>query len=329
MPDLNAEIDELLAKLLAGEASTEETSEVEDWLDDSAANRRYFADLKSIWQHAGAVQITPAYPIDTEAALLKIKAKLHTSAHQPARKLPLWTVAAAAAFAGLLIACFLLLTPKPYPAQQFAAAETVRTETLRDGSVIALNRHSELSVAPDFGRRERRMKLRGEAHFSVAPDVKKPFIIEVGQLEVRVVGTEFTVDDMSAPGTTTVTVKSGTVALRAGNETLQVTAGQEANYDSGTGRLSLSDKQNLNADAWRSLDFRFESTPLAEVVRILEDAYGIQITLKNDQLARCPLTGHYAGEKPERVLELIADTFSLTLTREGDVFVLDGAACVE
>lgn len=327
MPDLNAEIDDLLAKLIAGEASTEEAGEVEDWLDESADNRRYFAALQNIWQHAETANVKTAYPIDTEAALQKIKSKIEK--RQPVRHLSVWAVPAAAVLAAVLIAYLFVFTPTPIPAVHFASTDAVRTDTLRDGSVVALNRNSSLTQLADFGRKERRTRLHGEAHFEVMPDAQKPFIIEVERLEIRVVGTEFTVDNSNMPGETVVSVKSGTVELRAGKQTERLTAGQQASYNTATGQIGVVEAAGLNVDAWRSLDFRFEATPLSEVVRVLEAGYGIKIVLKNKALANCTLTGHYPRESPEHVLDLIAETFSLTLTREGNQFVLDGPSCVE
>ena len=83
----------------------------------------------------------------------------------------------------------------PNPVIEIAAGNAIRTDTLADRSVIVLNKTSTLRLAEGYNRRERRMRLSGEARFAVQPDKEKPFVVEVEALEVRVVGTEFTVED--------------------------------------------------------------------------------------------------------------------------------------
>ncbi len=63
---------------------------------------------------------------------------------------------------------------------------------LADGSVVELNANSEVRV--DFAPGERRIALVvGEAHFTVAHDTTRPFIVSAGHVVVRAVGTAFNV----------------------------------------------------------------------------------------------------------------------------------------
>jgi len=64
---------------------------------------------------------------------------------------------------------------------------------LPDGSKISLNRNSVLTYRENFGKRNRNVELTGEAFFEIAPDASKPFIIDAGKADVRVVGTSFNV----------------------------------------------------------------------------------------------------------------------------------------
>jgi len=78
------------------------------------------------------------------------------------------------------------------PERHVTNAASQELVTLRDGSIIRLNAASEVRV--DLGRAERRVTLeRGEAHFQVASDPARPFIVTAGALTVRAVGTAFNV----------------------------------------------------------------------------------------------------------------------------------------
>lgn len=321
------DIDELLARILSGEAAEGDSAQLDAWLAASDDNRRYFESLQRIWANA---QPPAAAQFDPEKALQKVKFRLNNSGGSAAaRRFYRWPAAAAAAILLLSLAWWLFRSPQPLPAVEIAAGNAVRTDTLADRSVIVLNKTSTLRLAEGYNRRERRMRLSGEARFAVQPDKEKPFVVEVEALEVRVVGTEFTVDALSTPGATTVTVASGIVELRAGGQTLRLLAGEQARYEQTNGTLEKIARPDPNAAAWFDLIFHFDATPLAAVIPSLEKAYGIDIVLENKELANCKLTADYMREKPERILELIALSFSLDLRQEGNRYLLDGPACVE
>jgi transmembrane sensor len=64
--------------------------------------------------------------------------------------------------------------------------------SLADGTMVELNSASEVAV--QFSPAERRVRLvRGEAHFTVAKNKARPFLVEAGAVAVRAVGTAFNV----------------------------------------------------------------------------------------------------------------------------------------
>ena len=67
---------------------------------------------------------------------------------------------------------------------------SARQLALPDGSMVELN--ADTLVEPAFTAGERRIRLvRGEAHFAVAKDPARPFVVEVGNLTFYAVGTAF------------------------------------------------------------------------------------------------------------------------------------------
>src|SRR6202034_3836256 len=72
------------------------------------------------------------------------------------------------------------------------AAGQHRDVTLADGSIVSLNTNT--IVETDLSRKLRQIYLRkGEAHFQVAHDRSRPFLVHAGDAVVRAVGTEFEV----------------------------------------------------------------------------------------------------------------------------------------
>lgn len=140
----------------------------------------------------------------------------------PAERLPVpprrgrrwhWVATGLAAAAAVTIA---LLAPGLLP-QGGSAARRVATPIggferleLPDGSVIQLNTASAVTVA--FSAGERRVTLvRGEASFAVARDTSRPFVVRVGAVDVRALGTAFNVRHRG--GAVDVLVTEGRVSV--------------------------------------------------------------------------------------------------------------------
>ena len=112
----------------------------------------------------------------------------------PAKKFPLLRVAFAMAAAVVLAAFGWWRWARPQPSAQVYATSTGGYErvVLADGSVVELNANTEVRV--DLAPAERRIALvSGEAHFTVAHDTSRPFIVSAHGVAVRAVGTAFNV----------------------------------------------------------------------------------------------------------------------------------------
>ena len=106
-----------------------------------------------------------------------------------------WIAVASAAFAAAAAVVLLLSPSAPRAALRplsTALAAPCERRVLDDGSVIELNRGARIAV--DFSPSLRRVRLeRGEAHFVVAKDAARPFVVEAAGVTARAVGTAFNV----------------------------------------------------------------------------------------------------------------------------------------
>ena len=85
------------------------------------------------------------------------------------------------------------------------------TIELPDGTNVVLNSASQLSYLNNFGEKVRRVQLNGEAYFKVAHDEKHAFIVQIGDLEVKVLGTSFNVSAYEDAKDVTVVLLEGKV----------------------------------------------------------------------------------------------------------------------
>lgn len=151
-------------------------------------------------------------------------------------------LAAAAALVVVVRLDWGIWKPSP-PAGSSIATTTVRplTRTLPDGSVVDLNAGADLAV--EYSPTGRRVRLlTGEAHFAVAKDPARPFVVSAGTVEVRAVGTAFNV--RFAPVAVQVLVTEGQVAVetepsernRAGAVAEPVSSPEQRSPESGGAR---------------------------------------------------------------------------------------------
>ena len=230
---------------------------------------------------------------------------------------------AAAALVLLLTAGWLVryLLEQYRPAiTELASEEKVLEETLPDGSVVTLNKNSLLSYTREFGEANRPVTLQGEAFFSVAPDKDKPFIITVNDLKVEVTGTSFNVK--SREGRTEVIVETGSVTVSRGSRELVLGPGEKAVSSNNETGLIKENEDGLLYKYYRTNKFVCQATPLQELVNALNDAYGVHIVIPEEALRRLPITTVFDNESLDRILEVIGETFDITIHYEEKQIIL-------
>lgn len=328
MHEDNIYYDILIAKQLSGEAAKEELLELEAWMNAEPANRAYAESIRKLW--SAAIPQGATFEVDTEEALAKVHRQMDNQGQGGGRHISFWSYLAAASVVLLLVAVWWLQPRESQPVQLAAGEKNILRDTLADGSVVVLNHGASLS-ASHFGKKERRVHLRGEAFFDVAPDRNTPFVVMVEALEIRVVGTEFNVDAVSQPGKVRVVVEEGKVVLRAAETEIELTPGEQGEYEQKTGMLRklASRVQTENTTTWHIREFEFNAIPLSKVVEELSKGYGVNIVLDNAEIAHCLLRAHYSNLPLDEVLNLVAETFSLTIKKEGNVIRLSGPGCNE
>lgn len=167
-----------------------------------------------------------------------------------------------------------------------------KTVHLSDGSRIDLNAASRLTVDFDRTRRQVRMK-NAEAYFDVAKDPRRPFIIEAGHSQIRVVGTAF--DVKNRDGQLVVSVERGIVDVQpspsAGSKHYRLRPGQALSYNPSTDLINVSLAENGEASSWRTGRLIYRDQPLSVVVADLNRQFDRPIRFGDAQAGKMRLTG--------------------------------------
>jgi transmembrane sensor len=290
MKEYLPEIDDLIAKVLTDEASGAEQAEFKAWLDESPDNRQYFDDLKKVWDNSA--DALNALDVDTDKAWVNVQKRIHSQNNALKIKwLSTSNILKLAAALALIFTAYVVFTKNEKIEQRVYVAEnTVKQDTLNDGSIITLNKKAQLTTV--FSKTERRVKLEGKAYFAVAPNKEKPFVIEAKALEVKVVGTEFTVDDQSLPNNVIVIVEEGIVEVKGkNNEIKTLKKGEKVVYDLLMNAFTMVGKnEDKNAMAFKTQTLEFDGTPLKDVVKKLNEFYGDSVEIASPAIENCPIS---------------------------------------
>lgn len=164
--------------------------------------------------------------------------------------------------------------------------------TLADGTHIWMNADSELKYPIKFTGENREVYLKGEAYFDVAPDASCPFIVNVGELNIRVLGTSFNVMAYADEARIETTLESGRVEIRQNRKEVELQPGMQAVYEKSSGKLSSRKVNTLLYTSWKDSQMVFEELRLEELFNRLGRWYDVDVFYQNNELKDIRLTGN-------------------------------------
>ena len=205
-------------------------------------------------------------------------------------------------------------------------------QSLPDGSVAELRDGAEITV--EFTDAQRRVVLRhGEAYFKVAKNPARPFVVAAGAVEVRAVGTAFSVDFGKTAVDVLVTEGKVAVALAPAEvartdvtqpkaEPLLVGAGHGATVLTSAPQPESESRPVSDADfqsrlAWRSPRLEFSGTPLIEAVALINRHNRVQFTIEDPELARTRVSGIFGAVNTDAFVRLLESSFDVQSERRG------------
>ncbi|MFN3402583.1 MAG: FecR family protein [Cytophagaceae bacterium] len=207
----------------------------------------------------------------------------------------------------------------------FTAGNSITEKTLQDGSVITLNKEAEVQVAESF-KKDRRVKLSGEAYFEIQPDKTRPFIVYFSDYKLEVLGTKFNIcptGDQSME----IIVSEGLVRVydNVAKYGIELTKGNKLELIKGKKSI-LSEVDADNYIAWKTGKLFFRGNDLNEVVKILSRNYNTEILLPS-QLNSCKFTGDLSELNLEEALQVISLTNSVKVEKSKGKIYLQGPGC--
>jgi transmembrane sensor len=185
---------------------------------------------------------------------------------------------------------------------------------LSDGTKVYLNSDSKLVFPKGFHGAERRVKLSGEAFFEVKKNMKIPFVVEVGENEIKVLGTSFNAQHRDVL----------TVALVTGKVEVGDTLGNriflspnEMLTKEKEGEFTKTVFDPLKILGWKDNYLIFNDDRFEEVLSKLKRWYGVEFTVSGNVSDHWSYSGTYHKESLQNVLEGISITSNFSYQISG------------
>lgn len=211
---------------------------------------------------------------------------------------------------------------------------------LPDGSQVTLEPGARLFFPKQFAGGERRVYLSGDVFFEIAHDKSRPFYVHANNIVTKVLGTSFTIKENKQKSSIEVAVLTGVVEVQQQEEDdspeekkVVLTQNKKVTFYPQDEKLVtgiVEQPKVIIAEKTGALrlNFNYLEKPLADIVPILEKAYGVKISMSNDKLRNCIITADLSQESTLFTqLEILCESIDAKYQLINDSVMLSGKGC--
>ena len=180
---------------------------------------------------------------------------------------------------------------------------------LSDNTRVIVNSGTSIIYPHKFNSRSfyRNVYVNGSCHFAVTKDCNHPFVVNMGSLKVKVLGTHFTVDSYNDDDNITVTLEEGLVKVFDNKQSMTLKPNEQVVYNRKNGTMHKNRVDAMAYGAWVAGNVDFASQPLSEIIKTLERKYDVSITVASDiNLAKRYTMNFKKEESLDRILKVLS-----------------------
>lgn len=149
---------------------------------------------------------------------------------------------------------------------------------LPDGTQVWLNSGSMLTYdSQSFDEKRRTVTLIGEGFFDVTEDKKRPFVVMMGDVGIKVLGTEFNARTPLVFDKYQVSLKSGKAEIIGLAQEIVLLPGQQCTVSESLGQVTVQRTDISNYSSWISDSISFDNRTLGEILINLEHWFNMRV----------------------------------------------------
>lgn len=272
----------------------------ERWIEESPAHKAAFWRLEYAWSKLDRARALPEPAETVEPARLR-------------RLMPFAVVVALAASVVIMIGTLNWQPPEAVTRPYHTAVGQQGTFALADGSKVELNTDTNVRVSQDLNRREIWLD-RGETYLEIARDPKRPFVVNIGDRKVTVLGTKFVVSRQG--DLVTVAVVEGRVRFDSAtsdkNHGVEIVRGDIVTADQeSTLIVSNALPQIERRLRWRSGMISLEGATLADAVAQFNRYHQRKIVIRDPRAANLRIGGSFKIANVTAFVRLLREAYGL------------------
>ncbi|HEX2933786.1 MAG TPA: FecR domain-containing protein [Bacteroidales bacterium] len=314
---------ELIGGSFTDGLSTEEELKLQQWLVSDPDNMVKYQQLRQIWDNS-----TEDYRLylmaNEDEAWDTLRSKLKQP--QKTKVIKLHTFRAVQIAAAAVLILFVAgvgywITTKNNIQSYTTAKNEQKQVNLKDGTIILLDAATSITVAEGFNKENRTVTMtQGKASFTIEHQDNLPFIVEMGKVYVKDIGTAF--DIKIDQNQIMVAVTSGVIMFNKQNssENKELKAGSSLIYDIASNNF-IEPTVNANQKD-TAISLTFNNTPLADVIQLILLKHHKNIKLENASIGKKKLTASLEGIPFDTVLAIICKSLSLEYSLADSTYIL-------
>lgn len=281
-------IEQLIELYLSEKIDEDSFKELEQWTSQSEAHRLYVRE-RLIWFSLG-ISETPnnaEFNISNKYKQLEHRIKMDGKMEQTIKVRAMWTyikwVAAVVILILLPLGGFWLNGALHTSHMADIKLETEKGSRMKlslpDGTVVWLNADSKLTYSQNFGIDNRHVSLEGEAYFDVRHNEKLPFTVHTKDIDLKVLGTQFTFSNYPEDNIAKVDLLKGKVFLsdNTSRQEMYLSPNEQMLLDKHTNKMERRTIDAALSTSWTQGRLFFDNQSLAQLAKILERHYDKKI----------------------------------------------------
>ena len=312
------QIDNYIKDFLDGSLEAEGHAALRQWIKEAPENRTYFHDTVAVWKAAGIV--SNADDFNVEKAISKFRKENKSSNRINFYKCAFRISAVAIVFllCGISSLFFLWQSGRTaveaveeYKEYVVEVPDGAKSKiTFPDGSVVWLNAGSKVTYDSNFAKESRNVELTGKGYFEVSKNEELPFVVNTGNLSVKVLGTKFNLKSYEEDSEVKVTLKEG--AVKVGDfltdaAPVVLKPNQRFTFKKMTQTMQVDSVDASHIENWRNGAMTFDKVPLEEIAKELRRLYNIPIRIESDKLKHIVYYSDFQENVSiEKVLEILS-----------------------
>ncbi len=275
------------------------SKELLTWIRQSAENQGEYVRYKNIWALLQQGKEMDEKDVAKDYQRIKARIKSHQSRFNSFKLLKYAAVITFALIAGYL--SHSINGDEKVAMNEISVPNGNRSLiVLPDGSKVWLTNGSKLIYPENFEGKTRNVKLEGEAFFTVTSNKKRPFILNIGEHRIEVLGTEFSVVSYPDDDFIHVNLVTGKVQIDVADKK------QNGNYKSymlqplhrlvlnkASGNLTYSEIPDSFYKYWKEGIYEFKNESFESLAKKIERIYSVKIIFEDTIVNHRTFTGAF------------------------------------